>query len=292
MADFQSNVISHLLGWLENNLDQPLSIDDVAAKSGFSKWHLQRIFKYATGHSLGAYTRARRLSKAAVALRVTNRSILDIGFLYHFDSQQIFTRAFKKQFAQTPALYRHTADWPLIGLCPPIRQNITKVPKPDYIMMPETRLVGVTNSYFGTLEKMDEFFSHDIRTPLWHQYFKKTTSLPPSLYGLNYLVPSEGHKGDMIFYYTTAWKSGQLQDSIREGQPVMLGGGAYAQFTYEGPADGLQNFIIQVYDTAMPILGLTRRQGHDIERYYLLQSKPQCSSPCILHCEYLIPICN
>lgn len=71
----QAGIIRDLLTWLEGHLDQPLSLDNVAAKAGYSKWHLQRMFKDVTGHAIGAYIRARRLSKSAVALRLTARPI-------------------------------------------------------------------------------------------------------------------------------------------------------------------------------------------------------------------------
>ena len=73
----QAGIIRDLLIWLEGHLDHPLSLDNVAAKAGYSKWHLQRMFKDVTGHAIGAYIRARRLSKSAVALRLTARPILD-----------------------------------------------------------------------------------------------------------------------------------------------------------------------------------------------------------------------
>ena len=41
----QAGIIRDLLIWLEGHLDQPLSLDNVAAKAGYSKWHLQRMFK-------------------------------------------------------------------------------------------------------------------------------------------------------------------------------------------------------------------------------------------------------
>ena len=116
----QAGIIRDLLVWLESHLDQPLSLDNVAQKAGYSKWHLQRMFKDVTGHAIGASIRARRLSKAAVALRLTSRPILDIALQYRFDSQQTFTRAFKKQFAQTPAWYRRASDWNSFGIRPPI----------------------------------------------------------------------------------------------------------------------------------------------------------------------------
>ncbi|CAE1144284.1 helix-turn-helix domain-containing protein [Serratia sp. JUb9] len=106
----RANIIHDLLDWIETHLDQPLLLDNVAAKSGYSKWHLQRMFRSTTGHALGSYIRERRLSKAAQALRSTPRPILDIALQYHFDSQPSFSRAFKKQFGKTPAVYRRS-DW-------------------------------------------------------------------------------------------------------------------------------------------------------------------------------------
>lgn len=50
----QAGIIRDLLVWLEGHLDQPLSLDNVAAKAGYSKWHLQRMFKDVTGHAIGA----------------------------------------------------------------------------------------------------------------------------------------------------------------------------------------------------------------------------------------------
>ena len=107
----QAGIIRDLLDWLEDHLDQPLTLNNVAIKAGYSKWHLQRMFRDVTGRAIGSYIRARRLSKAAVALRLTARPILDIALQYRFDSQQTFTRAFKKQFGLTPAHYRRSPDW-------------------------------------------------------------------------------------------------------------------------------------------------------------------------------------
>ncbi len=295
MTATQSNIINILLEWLENNLAQPLSIDDVATKAGFSKWYLQRMFKETTGLTLGAYTRARRLSMAALALRVTSRSILDIGSLYHFESQQIFGRAFKRQFAQTPGSYRCAADWCLSNFCPPIRLASASLPKPHFIPLPEIHLVGVTKSYSSRLEQIDDFLRRDLRSSLWHRYLEKATSVPSVLYGLNCLIPSQvkGHPRDQdtIFQYTVANASGALPDLFPQGQPIVIEAGTYAQFIYEGAVEGLQDFIILIYDTAMSTLGLTRRQGYDIEIFHP-PAKLQSTVDCIFRCEYFIPIRN
>ncbi|WP_067704445.1 MULTISPECIES: superoxide response transcriptional regulator SoxS [unclassified Erwinia] len=102
------NIIHTLTDWIENNLDKTLSIDDVAAKSGYSKWHLQRMFRAVTKQTLGGYIRERRLTLAAEALRKTQRPVFDIAMQYGYDSQQTFSRVFRRQFSLTPTAYRHS----------------------------------------------------------------------------------------------------------------------------------------------------------------------------------------
>jgi AraC family mar-sox-rob regulon transcriptional activator len=92
----QQEIIHSLTHWIDQNLDKALSIDEVAAKSGYSKWHLQRMFRAVTKQTLGGYIRERRLTLAAEALQ------------YGYDSQQTFSRVFRRQFSQTPTAYRHT----------------------------------------------------------------------------------------------------------------------------------------------------------------------------------------
>lgn len=104
----QQEIIHSLTDWIDQNLDKSLSIDEVAAKSGYSKWHLQRMFRTVTKQTLGGYIRERRLTLAAEALRQTQRPVFDIAMQYGYDSQQTFSRVFRRQYSQTPTAYRHT----------------------------------------------------------------------------------------------------------------------------------------------------------------------------------------
>ena len=58
--------IHSILSWIEDNTESPLSLEKVSERSGYSKWHLQRMFKK-TGHSLGQYIRSRKLTECAEA---------------------------------------------------------------------------------------------------------------------------------------------------------------------------------------------------------------------------------
>ncbi|WP_241178384.1 MDR efflux pump AcrAB transcriptional activator RobA [Enterobacter asburiae] len=283
----QAGIIRDLLTWLEGHLDQPLSLDNVAAKAGYSKWHLQRMFKDVTGHAIGAYIRARRLSKSAVALRLTARPILDIALQYRFDSQQTFTRAFKKQFSLTPALYRRSPDWSSFGMRPPLRLGEFAMPKYEIVALPETHLIGTTQSYSCSLEQISEF-RHQMRVQFWRDFLSHAPTIPPILYGLNETHPSQEKDDEQEVFYTTALTPEMANGYIQGSKPVVLEGGEYVMFAYEGLGTGVQEFILTVYGTCM--LNLNRRKGQDIERYYPAQDAKPEEGPINLRMEFLIPI--
>ena len=89
-----AQVIDTIVEWIDDNLHQPLRIDDIARHAGYSKWHLQRLFLQYKGESLGRYIRERKLLLAARDLRDTDQRVYDICLKYGFDSQQTFTRVF------------------------------------------------------------------------------------------------------------------------------------------------------------------------------------------------------
>lgn len=231
----QAGIIRDLLAWLESHLDQPLSLDNVAAKAGYSKWHLQRMFKEVTDHAIGAYIRARRLSKAAVALRLTSRPILDIALQYRFDSQQTFTRAFKKQFNQTPAWYRRASDWNAFGVHPPIRLGDHRLPEPTYVTLPELVLTGQTQIYTCTLEQISSFRG-EMRMHFWRQFLTETDTIPPVLYGLHQSRPSMEKDDEQEILYTTAVPSNTVPHAITATQTVVLEGVNTCSLLTKAPA--------------------------------------------------------
>ena len=100
-------IVHALIEWMDEHIDQQLSIDVVAKKSGYSKWYLQRMFRTVMHQTLGEYIRQRRLLLAAQALRTTQRPIFDIAMDLGYVSQQTFSRVFRREFDRTPSDYRH-----------------------------------------------------------------------------------------------------------------------------------------------------------------------------------------
>lgn len=101
-----AQVIDTIVEWIDDNLHQPLRIEEIARHAGYTKWHLQRLFMQYKGESLGRYIRERKLLLAARDLRESDARVYDICLRYGFDSQQTFTRIFTRTFNQPPGAYR------------------------------------------------------------------------------------------------------------------------------------------------------------------------------------------
>lgn len=138
--------IEELIEWVEIHLEKRPNLDEVARISGYSKWHLQRKFKRITGIQLATYIRSRILTRAAVALRITHRSIIDISDELGFDSQQTFTRMFKQRFDTTPNRYRSMDKWDVKNLMPRFSFDASFAadyyPEVKRVTLPDMQLVG------------------------------------------------------------------------------------------------------------------------------------------------------
>lgn len=127
MSAYHTNMVKSLTDWIDQNLDKPLLLDEIAIKSGYTKWHIQRVFKEVTGYSLAAYIRARKLTNAAILIRLTWRSINEIAAQFNFHSPPSFCRAFSQQFGLTPVGYRRMNKWSSHGIMLPFLLNTLSI---------------------------------------------------------------------------------------------------------------------------------------------------------------------
>ena len=103
---YNEGVIDSVTKWILQNLDQRLSIDDIAEKSGYSKWYLQKLFARYHNETLARYIRKKKLVSCVAELKYSNAPIISLAVKYHFESQQSFTRSFKQVMGCTPLFCR------------------------------------------------------------------------------------------------------------------------------------------------------------------------------------------
>ncbi|OQM39561.1 helix-turn-helix domain-containing protein [Citrobacter braakii] len=102
-------VVDSVINRMEIMLDNKsnIRISDVEKISGYSKRYIQRIFKNITGMNISTYIKKRKLTQAAILLKLTKKKINHISMDLNFSTQQTFTRAFLREFKVTPLVYRN-----------------------------------------------------------------------------------------------------------------------------------------------------------------------------------------
>src|SRR3981189_3124611 len=115
------NPAQKALWFIESHLADALTLDEVAAVAGISRFHLVRAFAAATGLSVMRYVRARRLSEAARVLAAGVPDILTLALDADYGSHEAFPRAFRDLSGATPKAVRSCARIDHIKLQEPIQ---------------------------------------------------------------------------------------------------------------------------------------------------------------------------
>jgi AraC family transcriptional regulator len=87
-------------------LDQDLSLKELAAASYLSTFHFSRIFKKITGATPHNYLAAMRATRAQILLAETDMSITEVGSRVGYLSGSHFTKAFRLATGVTPREFR------------------------------------------------------------------------------------------------------------------------------------------------------------------------------------------
>jgi len=99
--------LERAMAHVEDHAFDPLTLSDLAALAGLSPYHFARQFSYRYGLTPMAFVRARRLGLAAKLLASPHPpALIDLAFDTGFESQEGFTRAFKRAFGVSPGRYR------------------------------------------------------------------------------------------------------------------------------------------------------------------------------------------
>lgn len=92
--------------YIREHLDQKLSLEDMAASVGLSRFHFCRRFRQSTGFSPYDFVIRQRIQLARTLLERTNDSGTDVATRCGFADQSHLTRVFKKHVGVTPGQYR------------------------------------------------------------------------------------------------------------------------------------------------------------------------------------------
>ncbi len=262
--------LERAIEYIENHLNENIGLSDVSSETGYSYYHMTRLFSSVLGESVGRYINRRRLYNASKKLIHSDQRVIDIAFDCGFESPEAFSRAFKAAFGSSPIDYRRAGLDLIVNakreLAPEdvghIANNISR--SPEFVMRKETRVAGLR----GTTSLSDN------RLPgLWAEF----TCLHKELF----MAAGAGY-GICETQQTAYTKDGDVLFAVMVGCPVndfdslpqslsldkkVLRAGKYAVFSHRGTLANLFKTYQYIFGTWLPAAGMELDDREDFEVY-------------------------
>ncbi|HEU4618476.1 MAG TPA: AraC family transcriptional regulator [Gammaproteobacteria bacterium] len=192
--------IERVVNYIHDRLDEPLSLDRLAAVANFSKFHFHRQFTAYMGVPVHKLIQQLRLRRASRALAFGRRPITEIALEAGFENSESFSRAFRQLYGQSPSEFRAEPDWRSW------REIVNRMPQPETKDM-RVELVDFPYTKVALLEHRGS--EHDVyRTTRRFIEWRRGAGVPPDrgeTYGLHYhdaaSVAPEDYRFDICVSY-------------------------------------------------------------------------------------------
>ena len=103
-----ATLVTRSVHFVEAHFGQQVTLNDMAAAAGISKFYFCRAFKARTGISPGVFLRGYRVVRAMDSLLNSTERIGEIAAAAGYQNPAAFSRAFRKGIGSTPRLFRMT----------------------------------------------------------------------------------------------------------------------------------------------------------------------------------------
>lgn len=245
--------INAITQYIDDNLENaPIDIDILVNYSGYSRRYLQLLFKENIGIPVGKYIQLRRVTRAAMLLRLTTLNIIDISERLFYDSQQTFTREFRKKTGYTPLQYRKNEVWSFKHMTG-YKDVGSSIPVPDVRHLERRAFRGVKIFYNEPIPSINPSSEYKWRTA---ESFLLETKGP--VYISHKFVGRQDKESiciNAVFWDADA--SHTSEDELAEGY--------YACFSFEGSIDEYRKFMYNIYMSSLPFYDLHKRDSYDLE---------------------------
>lgn len=263
MVDSYNESILKAVAYLEESIQDELTLDELAKKAAFSKFHFTRIFKAITKENVNEYIRKRRLTLAAKALIESSTPIIDLALSYGYASQEAFTRAFKSFSGLSPQSYRKKGSHHYNLYKEPLSDTMLYLKKHPvrhqaYIIEKPAFAIG------GILLKGD-VNTHSI-SKLWNQFYEelhKQAIDPDKVSCYGYESIDETNKP----YYLAAIKIADLNCMPDGWIGKYIPNQKYAVFPLDNVIENISLAIEDIYKNQLPALQVEPVGNFSFEYY-------------------------
>ena len=111
-------IFADTVDYIEKNLCDPITQEDIAAACFCSLSTLQKVWKYCTHTGLKEYIAKRRLTCSAEDIVNTDMTLTEIALKYQYNSPEVFLRAFRRLWGVAPSEFKN--NWRSTGIFPRI----------------------------------------------------------------------------------------------------------------------------------------------------------------------------
>lgn len=101
-------ILTESIRYIEANLCEPITREDVAGHCYVSLSALEKLFRYALHLSVTDYIVRRRMTQAARDLVRDGARVTDTAMKYQYGSAEVFSRVFKRVWNVSPSEFRHS----------------------------------------------------------------------------------------------------------------------------------------------------------------------------------------
>lgn len=102
--------VEKICQFIRESYSQKLTLEEIAATVGYSKYYVNRLFKQYKGTTVMDYLIQVRIEEAKKLLRTCNYSVKQISMMVGYSEPNYFTLTFKKLEGLTPLKYRYSQD--------------------------------------------------------------------------------------------------------------------------------------------------------------------------------------
>jgi transcriptional regulator GlxA family with amidase domain len=122
---FHENLIE-AAALMQANIEEPLSLDEIAHLVGVSRRQIERLFKRYVGQVPTRYYLDMRLRRARELLLQTSMSVMEIAVACGFQSPPHFSKCYRSLFGQSPSTERQSGRQGsvVVGAAPPPRRHV------------------------------------------------------------------------------------------------------------------------------------------------------------------------
>jgi len=103
---FYKERMLRVLVHIQQHLDEPLRLDELATLACLSPHHFHHVFTGMLGESLASHIRRLRLERAACRLKLSRTPVAQIALEAGYETHEAFSRAFRGSFGVSPTQFR------------------------------------------------------------------------------------------------------------------------------------------------------------------------------------------